>query len=85
MSGTKPGTTTDYLLMTLHLAMKTAVSFLTNIKELPNNAPPTHHKPQPAPVGDYIIAHPKKNSSQFINNILSVSDPTTYVMLATLT
>jgi hypothetical protein len=78
--------TTGYLHLALQQAKATTEAFLSSIRELKTAHTKSSTLLKQAPDGSFILTHQKKDTStQATNYIISLADPTTYAMLATLT
>ena len=80
------GYTSGYLQLALQQAKTTTEAFLSSIRELKT----AHTQPsttlKQAPDGSFILAHPKKDTSTHTTSyIISMAEPATYAMFATLT
>ncbi len=65
---------------------KTTKAFLSSIRELTSTHTQSYTNLKQAPDGSYILTHPKKDTSTLNTNfVVSLSDPSAYAMLATLT
>ena len=85
MSDVNAGDTDGYLRLALRQAKKTTEAFLSSIRELTTTHTQSYMNQGHAPIGSYILAHPKKDTStQNTNFVVSLSDPSAYAMLATL-
>jgi len=85
MSAQDPQTTQGYLLQALTGGIEMAISYLTST----NIITPKHLTANPTilltPDGSYIISHLRKDtSSQMVNFVISLANPQTYAMLATI-
>ena len=76
---------TGYLQQALQQGLEAAKSFLTTIQRINDNFSLANTNLQPAPDGSYIIPHQKRNSTASNTHfVISLEDPYTYAMLATL-
>jgi hypothetical protein len=86
MSNNDIGRTTGYLRLALQQAKTTTKAFLSSIWEFKTVHMQSFTNLKQAPDGSFILTHQKKDTStQATNNIISLADPTTYAMMATLT
>jgi hypothetical protein len=86
MSTDNLGDTNGYLRLAVHQAKRTTEAFLSSIRELTTTHTQTYSTLKQAPDGAYIMSHPKKDTStQNTNFVISLTEPTAYAMLATLT
>jgi hypothetical protein len=80
------GHTTGYLHLALQQAKATTKAFLSSIRELKTAHIHTSTLLKQALDGSFILTHQKKDTStQATNYIISLADPITYAILATLT
>jgi hypothetical protein len=86
MSDTIIGHTTGYLHLALQQAKTTTDAFLSSIRELKTAHAQFQTTLKQAPDGSFILAQPKKDTStQTTNYVISIADPVTCAMMATLT
>ena len=85
MSDNNIGHTTGYLHLALQQAKTTTEGFLSSIRELKTTHIQSSTNLKQAPYGSFVLTHHKDTSKQTTNYIISMANPTTYAMLATLT
>jgi hypothetical protein len=86
MSDNNIGHTSGYLHLALQQAKTTTEAFLSSIRELKTAHTQSLTTLKQAPNGSFILTHPKKDTSTHATNyIISMADPATYAMMATLT
>jgi hypothetical protein len=86
MSDTNAGDTNGYLRLALYQAKKNQEAFLSSIRKLATTHTQSYTNLKHALDGSFILTHPKKDTSTPNTDfVVSLSDPSAFAMLATLT